>query len=362
MVRSILGRAGVVAGAAAVVLCAGTAQAGPLRPELVAPEATWLVHVDVEGIIASALGREIMAHHEGHGDVQDVIAEIHGELGLDPTKDVKSVTAFGVDADDEEAVVLIDATEAVDQAMKKLPEQPGYKTIVEGQQTIHSWTEGDDTQYVYVGPGAGAGDRLVLVSQDLEQVKSSMMRLIARGNGGKAVAALAGGGPKAGSLLFVSAGDLAALGDHGHEEASEIIKYAKSLRVDVGETAGKLFVDGVLVTPDAEAANNMSQVVAGLMALGRMAAAGEPQAKPALGLFDALKFQAEGASVKFQFSYDVQALLQTLSALDDDGDDDADDDAGQAQGAAAKDGEHHEHVVKKSVKVKSKSESAKDVD
>src|SRR5690349_20860226 len=111
----------VVAGSAALAgtLASRLALGGPLDTAMVDKEAKWLVHVDMEAGLASTCGRYLV--EEVRKNPEKVIEQATAKTGLDPTKDIKSLTIYGFKpGEDNDGVVVAVTSAAADQLAEKL--------------------------------------------------------------------------------------------------------------------------------------------------------------------------------------------------------------------------------------------------
>src|SRR5262245_6317869 len=114
----------------ALTVLGASALAGPLHKSRVAPDAQWLAHIDVEAFVDS----QIMQFIKTEGDSIDIdlddLEQMRKEIGLDPLKDVKDITAYGNGNPENDAnfVAVFTTTAAVDQLVEKIKtEAPSYK-------------------------------------------------------------------------------------------------------------------------------------------------------------------------------------------------------------------------------------------
>lgn len=313
--------------AAMIAVCAGAASAGPLMTERVLPDATWVVHIDIEAIVGSNFGRMMLDGPIG-GEIRAELAEdAMEELGIDPLKDLRAVTIFGHGEVEEQAVVVISATDAIDVPLSKLPTiVEGYSEIREGNRVVHSWDDDGRKMYVYASPGKAPGERVVLFSGNIDELKRGMVRFEAAG--ADVAPVIERKRPQAGSFFYFSADEIPNLIEDEDEPASAFLRYAQGITIDAGEHGNELSVDARVSTAGAEESNTMLQVVQGMMALGRIAASSEPDLQPLLKLADGFRAGTDGAALNLSVRIDSAALqqaLQAMEALDAQEDDDAAD-------------------------------------
>jgi hypothetical protein len=313
--------------AAMIAVGAGAASAGPLMTERVLPDATWVVHIDIEAIVGSNFGRLMLDGPIGGEIRAEMSKDAMEELGIDPLKDLRAVTIFGHGEMEEQAVVVISATEAIDAPLSKLPAMvDGYSEIREGNRVVRSWDDDGQKMYVYAAPGRALGERVVLFSGNIDELKRGMVRFEAAG--ADVAPVIERKRPQAGSFFYFSADEIPNLIEDEDEPASAFLRYAQGITIDAGEHGNELSVEARVSTAGAEESNTMLQVVQGMVALGRIAASSEPDMQPLLKLADGFRAGADGAALNLSVRVDSAALqqaIQAMEALDAQEDDDAAD-------------------------------------
>lgn len=302
--------------AAMILVCAGTASAGPLQPQRVMPDSTWVVHLDIEALAGSNFIRSMMDGPLGAEIRADIEQDFIQEIGIDPFRDLRSVTIFGASAENEDATVLVSATPAVDAPLGRLPELvENYSEIREGTRVVHSWDDDDagGRMYAYTAPGSGPNERIVLFSGNIDSLRSGIIRLEA---GGADVApVLQDRLPSAGSVFFFTADEMPDIGGEDGD-ASAMLRYAQAITIDAGEQGDQLHWDARVTTASPEDANTMLQVVQGMLALGRMAASSEPGLQPMLRIADGCRGSVEGSTLNLSLRIDSSAMTRALEEID----------------------------------------------
>lgn len=305
---------------AALLLLAPAAVAGGLQKGRVPAGARWLVHLDVEAMKRSKLYDIVhqASGESGTNEMDEGIEHVRMFAGLDPTMDFQSVTLFCASSSPESCVAVLAGSPRIDTALEKLRALASYHTTPVGGRSLHTWGDGHDTWYAWVKPGEGSDERVVVASQDSDEVVREIGLL--EGNG----ATLASAGrpsivarPSAGSILFAAAGEnLRELGDV--HPVSAIAKLAQAIEVDVGEERGDLRVHVGLDAHGPEDAQRIHQVLQGAVALvGLAGVEHEDVAAKVQPLVDAIRLNVSNTRVDADFRYDVQALFDSLRSLDD---------------------------------------------
>jgi len=323
----------------ATLLLASVTAAGPLEKARVAADATWLIHVDVERLLDSAVGRFLLEHAEELDIDLDEFDKIKREVGVDPRTDLKSVTLYGTgDEPGEDAIIVAVTTARVDEAIKRLlanDDLPIRRRKFNGKR-VYVIGEKGRRHYLSI-QRAGADRRIVVFSDDKRGFRNALDVLadvapsISMGRSN-----IPADDPQEGSLVFLSVGDIDAFGDDG--PASQIIRMSDGFTADLAEVNGVLTGRASVNAESPETANDISQVLRGLVALGRLMVTHQPELAPLLELADSLNIRTRDSRISISIRYDAGELLEKAEQLmrqhggaghrhdhDDDWDDDWDD-------------------------------------
>lgn len=304
----------------ALLFLAPTATAGGLQKGRVPSTARWLAHLDVEAMKGSKLYELVRqaSSEDGSGGIDEGIAHVRMFAGLDPTMDLQSVTLYCATKSEQGCVALLAGNAKIDQAIEKLRTSEAYHTTPAQGYALHTWGGDHDTWHAYVFRKEGSEERVVVASQDADELVRGIAVLEGRaeslaGAGRPAIAAV----PASGSILFAAAGEgLAELGDV--EPVSAVAKLAKSFAIDIGEDRGALRVHAVVDTRTPEDAQRIHQVLQGAVALVGLAGVEHEEAASKIQpLVDALRFTVSNSRVDADFRYDVQSLMEDLKSLKD---------------------------------------------
>jgi hypothetical protein len=318
---------------AAALLTASSAFAGPLNTDHVAADARWILHFDVESFVKSQVGSCILEHR--HQLDMEGIDEINEALGIDVFQDVLGATVYGgvgdnmkmaMHVDDEavsvgaearaveKAVAVIVMSEAADRMIEKLKEGESYAEVHKDGFVLHSFTEPESSKRhnVYIERGANANQRLVVAGPDLMQVVHAIK--VVHDDAKSLQSAdmpLAKMTPRAGSFAFTTALEIA--GISGDDPASRILECSRQLTFDVGEDLGKAFAVLEVTADSDEDASNISQILQGLVALGRMALAnGDEETRPLLKLLNGIKFLSHGDFIVADLEFPADECCQMI--------------------------------------------------
>ncbi len=281
----------------------------------VAADARWVGHFDVQAFQQTTLWQRMSQQEEIALELASGLEEVRQELGLDPLRDVLSVTVYG-HGDEEDGIVLLETTGAVDHAIERFSQEPDYRHLSHRGLDVHSWS---DEGFVHVVSRAD-GRRLVLIAPDPDKLVEGVR--VVEGQSPSLAANPAPrvtARPMAGSFAFLAAADgIPGLGEI--DPASQVASLATGLVLDVGESAGELFARAAVRTADVQGALDLADVFDGLVALGRLALSSQELPPEVPAVLRALHVEARGNEVWVEFRYGVDRLLELLELLDQDGD------------------------------------------
>lgn len=292
------------------VACGARVVAGPLNKAWVPPDATWVVHVDVEAARASTLGT-FAREHAAALDLHE-LDNFREETGVDPRHDIKGITVYGASQDPDDGVAIISTTPAVDGLMEKLSTSKHVlERIQEDGRTLYAWQEHGGTHYGYLKQGEGEA-RTVIASAS----KPRLLAAIAQFESGAPAKneGVLKPAPREGSILFVSGTSLGGIRD---PQCSMVLQKAEGVLLDAGEIEGKVFADITVMTPSSEDATNMLQMAQGVMAVAKLYGPQEPELKPLMSVLSWIKLSTEDKNVTAHVTCTSAQVRELLSsALD----------------------------------------------
>lgn len=130
------------AAALAVLLSiSGTLSAAPISKSQIPADSKWVMHLDMNQFAASQTCRLLVA---GQGDskrFQTMLAHYRTLLGVDPLKDIASLTLFGNEVTGSRGVALISGSLNSKQITKQFSTYPQYTTKKNGRLTVQTWLD-----------------------------------------------------------------------------------------------------------------------------------------------------------------------------------------------------------------------------
>lgn len=301
----------------------------PLVPaEAIAPlvpaEARWVVHLDVQAVLASDLLATLSTMEGGvHVDLEG-LDEIEAELGLDPREHLRGVTVYGSSVDPEQAVALIHTDEAVEGLIGMVGASMQASVQALGDVELRRWEDGGDVLFTYLARRGAGGERILLVSQQAEALAQGVRVLRGESAHAGTDSELARLQPREGAFLFVCAsGVLDALAEH-EPSAAGVARLVRGLVLEAGESGGRTFLALDLTTDGSDEARQIAQVVQGAGALVQLVAQSHPEARELAPLLGGLRVEAGETSVRLAFEQDTATLLAMLRDASDHDDDEED--------------------------------------
>jgi len=289
-----------------------------LRRERLPADVDFVVHLDFEGLQRTELWRHVKESSGAELEIEDFdeeFGEFKERFGLDPFTDVRAVTLYKMESEEDPTVALFSTTAKIDQALAAGQKEPGYARIREGGIELHTWQHHDDGQdetvcaYIHVLRG---DERVAVLASNKESALRAARVLRGEQPNHAAGGSLLTLNPAPGSFLYLAAANISQLDEFS--PASQVFGLAQGIQVDLGEAGGFLQAHMGVATDSPENARNVSDVVQGLIALGSLAGG---ELGPALELLRAVRLNTRGSLVTVDFSFGVQRLIEILETVHD---------------------------------------------
>lgn len=262
-----------------------TGLAGPLQKTHVAADAKWVIHLDVEALLETRIGK-MLAREVIDPKLAKPTADLKQHLGIDfDWRRIRSVTLYGSDfsaSRNFRGVVLVDTdmdlAHAFEAAQKKLAEVGGLKDgslerSEEGPSVLYSlkkelYVATQKGAPVIVGKGREAvlKAREVLTGESPNLSKAAFGKFCEVGNG----------------FFFIAAAE-------GFSEAApvppqaRVLRMADGLRVVLGEKGDQVTANLALSAKAADTARQIHQVLQGMVALVALSQTENPDLQSLVG-------------------------------------------------------------------------------
>jgi hypothetical protein len=306
--------------AAGLAACLTTlAPAGQFDRSRVPDDVDWVMHADVQGGIQSEFGQLVLDDLDDF-QLQQKIDAVKSITGLNPLIDFRSMTAFGENYNERDAVAVVEMfgnTGKLEDIARLAEEyeQGGY-----AGHTIHSWVETKAGHQHRQNCGVVTSDReeqtLLVFCHDRQGVTEALDVIDGRSESlGSKTDGVFARRPGKGSVVFIAARELGKAAARKPE--ARWLANAETLLLDAGEQEGEVYLNAELTMVNPEQAENLVTGVRGMLAFVEMAAANrEPNAPtPAVDLMQSLNMGVDGKTVTVRFRHDAADFHAALKQL-----------------------------------------------
>jgi len=286
-----------------------------LRRERLPADVDFVMHFDLEGFKRTELWQHIQTETDQNVHMNmDDLDEFKARYGIDPLTDIRAVTLYKVESEEDPTVVLFSTSKAVEEALVRFQAEGAYQKLDESGIELHSWAEGDlhdDTVFAYLHKGANDEHVVVLAGNKESALRAARVLRGEEPNHLKSESLLEIA-PAAGSFLYVAARGLPHM-DADDSPASQVFGLAQGIQVDLGEAGGFLQAHMGIATGSKSDAADISNVVNGLVSLARLAGGEYQELIEVLG---GLSMRTEGSKFVIDFEFGVRRLAELSRELD----------------------------------------------
>jgi len=254
----------------ALLIPASLVSAAPLALGELPADTRWVIHLDLEAARATPVGKTFHARCLSTDAAQAKIEKIRKEIGIDPTKDLLSITAYDHQFARHQGVLLLRATkldkEKLLAGLKK--KHPDHQISEHGTTKLYTWTAHKKGKHAHQVTGAILGDQVLILSRNPDQVRAALDQLDGKGDSVSKDSPLAAA--TAEGTVLIARG----IGMKGEETPFRlsVIRNADSLAISAGQTGDDVFVKVTLVTESTDVAQQYRAVAEGFQALAGLRA------------------------------------------------------------------------------------------
>ena len=287
----------------ALAMSVAAVQAAKIDKANISNDAKFVVHLDLDAFRASKIGitlLEKIRKDEG-GEKLNALAEL---IGFDPLSAIHGATMFGNGEEDNGILVVkhkADNTKLL--AFMKLDEY--YRKTEHGKHEIHGAGDRGDGKRGYISfvnattAVLAASRELAAEGIDLVNGKGATVKQIP--------ASLVSAGKKAKNAFLVAYANVEDLKEHIDNET--VNQMAKRVAFVMGESDEKFILSISVDALDADAAENMENMVNGLIGFARLNQDENPEVKDIL---KGLKVTRNEENVSVHFSVGVNKLFELI--------------------------------------------------
>jgi hypothetical protein len=276
-------------------LFAAPAAAGPPEQIAVVPaEAQWALFIDVQKLMTSSLFKSLGGESQ-LVKIQGKTDPIFAKLRIDPKKDLKGVTVFGLGKKDEEAVVALSGKFDKAHLISLVEAETTHQEIPFGKYTIYKWN--DDELGVF------AADDLVILGENEMAIKSALEALEGRSRDSvpPLLSRVMKDSPNA--LMVFSVNNVPSL--IGEHDSPVILSKMKGAEGSIGESGENLKLDVSILAESAQVAKDVEQAIRGLIAIANL----QLKESETQAFIDAVQIAVDGQNVRIKAAYPLNKLL-----------------------------------------------------
>lgn len=252
------------------------APATELDTKLLPADTQWVIHVDVEAARNTHIGKHFGERMLGSDWAKARIRRIKQEIGMDPVRDVLSVTAYDSRFVENSGVVMIHARQLdAERLIARLRQhRPDHRVVRHRSHTLYTWTNNEGDAQEHDVTGSIYGNVLVL-SRDEAQVHRALDQLDGEGTDISQESPLAAQMDR-GTVILARAVDMDA---KTTPFRSQVIREAHAISLSAGQNGDQLFVSGMMVAGSAEVAQQCKSIVEGFRGMAALHTAQDPDAQ-----------------------------------------------------------------------------------
>jgi len=285
------------------------AHAAPLKRDDVAASASWVVHVDCDGLRPTGVGQYLLAEME-KPESQSKLAAFQTIFGFDLRKQLHGLTLYNTGGRAEDGVLLVYADFDPDRLVTLAKAAKDYQGTNYNQHVIHSWIDDKKKGKHGLQPRTYAaiqGPRVIFSKQE-----SSVAQALAVLDGATANLAATSEFPQLGAAGDASIVEGAArkLALSNSDPNAAIFRMSKRVLLQMGETNAQITATLGLEANDSETAGQIASIAQGLVALMKL----QHDKPESLKLAQALTLKHDGATATATLALPESDLIDALKA------------------------------------------------
>ena len=290
-----------------ILLVATTgAFAGQLNKNMVAGDANWVVHGDIEKFNETKIAKLVRDELTTAGGDQN-LEFFKSIFSFHPLDDLKSVTIYGQGQDKSKAVAVIRGDFDKGVLMNLLKQNSAYGEQKHGDHDIARWVDDKSGEKQY---GSFHGKDLIVIGTSQDTVAKTLDVLDGKRKNARQKGLF--------KILKKSSNDaflVAAASGVGkiaqNWEKAMMLKNTERSCLTVGESEGNVSIDLSLVATSSQKAEELAQLLQGMIAFLNLAGQEQPQIAQ---LASAIKVDTRRSTVRVHFEYDVDKISEFVKA------------------------------------------------
>ena len=306
----------LILSAIVTTLISSTVFAGALNTKVVAGDASWVAHADIEAILSSELGKMFLASVEKTEEFAKGVEAAKERFDCDPLKDIRGLTAYGPRLGDPDVVVVLDLTVAGDKLIANMEKKESYKSEKYGDHALHQWT--DKRKHSDRVEGRYAcfyNKKTVVFATDLKRLRGALDVLDGKADSLAKTNAIESLPKAAEGAFFVLAADKIAFPE-GKAPRAAILQGVGAVSLQGGEADGGVFVNASVLAGNDKDAMNVRQLVQGFLALSVIIRQQEKFAA-LQDLGERIDVGGEGKEVRVDATIPVKSVIRILTFIEE---------------------------------------------
>ncbi|MFA9479567.1 hypothetical protein ACERK3_14855 [Phycisphaerales bacterium AB-hyl4] len=288
----------IAMGLVACLLPAAVASADELQHDQLAANAKWYLHVDLDAMRSSTLGRNIIEHQTGDKHA-DRLAWIERHTGMRPHEQLTSILIYGTDFEHRQGVAIFQGDFDRDRIIDRLAGAPGYQSLDPANDTHRIALPGDTQRDLYL---AFHNASLILAS-DRSRLITALATRTGRAEPLPADSPLLAG-DREGAMFQFGATDLSQM----HERQANLMQAADRMSMAIVEHDGRVALQGSVTADDERRAQQLYDAMRGMKAMAML------QSEELSPLFEQARLHRAGEHIEFTWSVPARDVIDMLEA------------------------------------------------
>lgn len=309
----------VLSGLTAMLAISAAAVAGPLELNRVPADTVFVMHVDIEQVRSTTLGRVLMDEDCGL-DLDEMREELSHELGFDLFTESMDLTIQASKEGQESGVIILTATPVVDQTVDYIErKETSYRLMNVDGYDLRTWHDQkrDGPLYLHMTETERGTRRRAVLSSSLSRLLLTLKTMegkapdISHVEDSRMHVA-----PRDGSLLFFQTASVASLPsvdlDERITEAAGRVTFEASEHDDISR------LDLSCQADSPQRAQTISEILQGLIAVGKLISSEDDDLEMLHHVLLAIRSEAHDSSVAISFAVPSEELEKMMPDDDDD--------------------------------------------
>ena len=282
------------------IFLSGTLLAEAFPKTIVPADASWMLHLDLDRLLSSSLFNKIVGE-DGWDKIKQRNDRISKKFRINLLEDVNGITVYGKGRKEENAVACISGNFDKDHLLSLLSLDDDHQEISHGSYTVHHW--GHD-EY-----GAFVGNDLAVLSQSEDALKHALDVIAGKA---KNVSQTDAAGPitqsPADVFLWAFVRNISDL--TAGVKGPALFKKAETALFHMSERGENIQVQAEMAVSTPEDADNIEQILKGLLAMGDMY---KDEIPAGIQIPQDIRIGRSGNSVRVDISYPSAYLVKLFA-------------------------------------------------